>query len=88
MQQQQQGTKHLQYQKVPDTEGTGTTKTTVGMCTIAALPGFRPPNDKSFAELRWEDYQVQVLPVTPALPTRQFDKQEYLSVEAEYAVEL
>lgn len=63
MQQQQQGSKNVQYQKVPDTEGTGSAKTNVALCTIVAMPAFQPPNEKSFAELRWEDYQVQ-RPVT------------------------
>lgn len=58
--QQQQGTKHIGYQKVSEQEGggTGSSRTTVHFCSILALPQFRDANEKSPLELRWEDYQV------------------------------
>ena len=50
------------FVKVPETEGgTGSassTKTSVYFCSILALPQFRDGNEKSAAELRWEDYQA------------------------------
>jgi len=52
------GTRGIQYQKVHDSEGAGTSKSNVYMCSIVAMPQFQPPNEKSALELRWEDYQV------------------------------
>ena len=53
------------FVKVPETEGgTGgsasSTKTSVYFCSILALPQFRDGNEKSAAELRWEDYQASI----------------------------
>ena len=62
MQQQQiVGSKNVPYQKVSESEGSGATKTTVHLCTLVSMPQFQPPNEKSFEELRYEDYQVEQL---------------------------
>lgn len=56
-QQQTTGTRTVPWQKTPETEGTGSQRTTVNYVTISCM---QPYQSKSPEELRWEDYQVRV----------------------------
>ena len=58
MQQQAGGSKSVPFQKVSEPEGSGTSRSTVYLCSLPCMPQFQGANEKSFEELRSEDYQV------------------------------
>jgi hypothetical protein len=59
-QQQQNGTRTIPFQRVQEVDGSSSTgsKTPVYLQSISAM---QPYSNKSFEELRWEDYQVKTV---------------------------